>query len=136
MKDEQQEEAFKVVDKRRFTESGEAKEAGEEPKQVEQPKASPENSSEGDIPGPEGMGDLNFSTFVMSLATQTMVMLGEIPHPETNLITANLDAAKQTIDILAILENKTAGNLDANEEQLLHEILSTLRLAYVKKANG
>ena len=48
----------------------------------------------------------------------------------------NLDAAKQLIDILGVLEEKTKGNLSAEEEKLLGDILASVRMAYVGKAKG
>jgi hypothetical protein len=75
---------------------------------------------------------INFSSFLMGLATQTMVCLGEIPDPTTNKKDKNLPIARQTIDVLSLLEEKTKGNLTQDETMLFTEILSSLKLTYVK----
>jgi hypothetical protein len=79
---------------------------------------------------------LNFSAFLMGLATQTMVCLGEIPDPTTNQKAKNLPVARQTIDVLSLLEEKTKGNLTSDETTLFTEILSSLKLAYVKASKN
>ena len=78
------------------------------------------------------MQELNFSSFVVSLATQALMQLGEMPVPEGVNIPKDKDAAKQTIDILSILSHKTTGNLDDSEAKLMEEILHNLRMAFVK----
>ncbi len=76
--------------------------------------------------------EVNFSSFVIGLATQVMMMLGEIPHPETGQLMKQTDAAKQTIDVLAVLEAKTKGNLSKDEQNLLAEVLASVRIAFVQ----
>ncbi len=88
--------------------------------------------------GPEHVGDaaafgeMSFSTFVMGLTTQALMHLGEIPDPVDQRVMHDLPAAKQMIDLLGILRDKTKGNLDAAEEQLLGEVLYDLRMRYVE----
>lgn len=77
--------------------------------------------------------DINFSSFVMSLATQAMMQMGELPPPEGMRIPVDIQAARQTIDILSILKTKTSGNLDQFEAQLFEEVLHNLKVAFVKK---
>jgi hypothetical protein len=77
-------------------------------------------------------GTLDFADFVASLGTQTLIHLGHMPHPETRLVAKNLEAARQTIDILGMLEEKTRGNLSEYEEHMLEEVLANLRLAFVR----
>ena len=79
---------------------------------------------------------MDFPSFVVSLATQAMMMMGAMPNPETNQIAENLEGARQTIDILAMLEEKTKGNLSSEESQLMTEVLSSLRLGYVRMRSG
>lgn len=76
---------------------------------------------------------VSFITFVLSLAQSAMVLMGEAPDPETGTYMTNLPQAKHTIDILAMLECKTRGNLTPEENSVLSGILCELRLAYVKK---
>jgi uncharacterized protein DUF1844 len=80
-------------------------------------------------------GGIDFYTFVLSLGSSALVHLGDTPHPETGEpAPANLPLAKQTIDILVMLREKTKGNLTAEEEQFLEHLLTDLRLRYVERA--
>ena len=80
--------------------------------------------------------DLDFSTFVISLASSTQVNLGAMPHPETNRTAQNIPAAKQMIDILTMLQTKTRGNLTEAETALLEQVLFSLRTHYVRVVEG
>ena len=76
---------------------------------------------------------VTFLGFVLSLAHTAAVHFGDVPDPVSGqTIPANLPAAQQMIDILALLEEKTRGNLTAEERQLLDQILYELRLRYVE----
>lgn len=75
--------------------------------------------------------EMTFETFVLSLGTATMVALGEIENPVTKKKEKNLEAAKQHIDILEILVNKTAGNLSDQENKLLSQILYETRVKFI-----
>lgn len=83
-----------------------------------------------------GPVELDFSTFVISLATSAQVGLGAVPHPETNQAIQNFPAAKQMIDILALLKEKTRGNLTEDESSLLDQVLHNLRIHYVRAMEG
>jgi hypothetical protein len=74
---------------------------------------------------------LDFGTFIMSLGSSVLVHLGEIDHPEHNAAQQNLALAKQTLDILAMLREKTRGNLTKEEGELLEHLLYDLRMKYV-----
>ncbi len=76
---------------------------------------------------------VTFSTFILSLSSSAMVHLGEAPNPETGEAGVNLHLAKHTIDILAMLQEKTSGCLDGDEARLLEGILYELRLKFVMK---
>lgn len=78
---------------------------------------------------------IDFSTFVLSLSSSAAVHLGLVPHPEDKIHSRNLPMAKQTIDILTILQNKTKGNLTGEEERLIGEVLYNLRMAFVRESN-
>jgi hypothetical protein len=73
-----------------------------------------------------------FSTLVMSLSTQALMCLGEIPEVAGQPPLRDLAAARSVIDLLAILETKTRGNLDAGEAALLERILYDLRMRFVE----
>ena len=77
--------------------------------------------------------EVNFPTFIMSLNASALVHLGVIEDPATGQSTKNLPMAKQTIDILSMLEEKTRGNLAKDEEDILRNILYDLRIAYVRQ---
>lgn len=79
------------------------------------------------------MPDINFSTFILSLNSSALVHLGIQTDPTTGSTSENLPLAKQTIDILAMLEAKTRGNLDEDEKKLLTHVLYELRMLYVKQ---
>ena len=79
----------------------------------------------------ETLPDIDFGTFVMSLASSVLVHLGEITHPESSADETNLALAKQTIDILGMLQDRTRGNLSQEEDQLLTNLLYDLRMKYV-----
>lgn len=82
----------------------------------------------------ESAPEITFATFVVGLSTQALVHLGELPDPHTNQSAADLPAAQQLIDIIAMLENKTRGNLDHDEQAMLKSILFDLRMKYVERA--
>lgn len=76
---------------------------------------------------------IDFSTFILSLNSSVLVQLGLIEDPATGQKTKNLALAKQTIDLLALLEEKTRGNLTTDEENILKNLLYELRMIYVKE---
>lgn len=82
--------------------------------------------------GEQELPSIDFSTFVLSLSHSALLHLGEAPHPDTNRLEKNLPLARQTIDLISLLEEKTKGNLTGDEERLLHQILFDLRMRYVE----
>lgn len=76
---------------------------------------------------------INFSTFVASLNASALLHLGIIEDPSSGTKNKSLPMAKQTIDILSMLQEKTTGNLSEEEENLLKNILYDLRIMYVKE---
>jgi hypothetical protein len=75
---------------------------------------------------------VTFSTFVLGLSTQALLHLGEIPNPVTRKLETDLDAARQLIDILGMLAQKTRNNLEPGEQSLLESALYDLRMRYVE----
>ncbi len=75
---------------------------------------------------------VDFSTFVFSLATGAFIQLGEIPDPATGKKEKNLELARQNIDILLLLKNKTKGNLSSDESQMLESLLTQAQLKFVE----
>ncbi len=72
---------------------------------------------------------IDFNTFVLSLSTSALMHLGKLPGSDD--VTVNLAHAKQSIDCIALLEEKTKGNLTGEEERLISEVLYDLRLRFV-----
>mgnify|MGYP001599922285 CR=1 FL=1 len=79
--------------------------------------------------------EANFSNFVLSLASQTVIHLGMQKNPMTGKKEINLEQANYTIDILQVLQEKTKKNLDKEEENLLNGILYDLQMRYVKMSS-
>jgi len=77
-------------------------------------------------------GDIDFSSFIVSLGTQALMQLGLVNAPDGTKIPKDVVAAKETIDIIAMLETKTRGNLSADEQKLVTEVLHSLRLGFIK----
>jgi hypothetical protein len=100
------------------------------PQESEAQAESSSDKSQDETPLPE----INFPTFVVSLNASALLHLGAIEDPTTGQTDKNLPMAKQTIDILSMLEEKTAGNLTTEEENLLKNILYDLRIIYVKES--
>ena len=125
-KDEGQEKGFVVKDKRfsaRKEAEGESqvKEGG----RIEEP---PKEDTKQEIPLPE----ISFINLIFSLSTSVLIQLVEIQDPVTQQLAKNLPLAKQTIDLIGMLKEKTKGNLTSDEEKLLENILYDLRMRYVK----
>ena len=80
----------------------------------------------------DALPEINFSTFVMGLSTQALMHLGEIANPISNQVETDVPSAKQMIDILGLLRDKTRGNLSASEDRLMEDILFDLRMKYVE----
>ena len=79
---------------------------------------------------------IDFTNFILSLASSVQIQMGIVPHPETNKTEMNLPGAKQTINILELLQEKTKGNLTDEEHKLLEGLLFDLRMRYVTLSQG
>lgn len=77
-------------------------------------------------------GPITFSAFLMGLASTALIHLGEAPNPETGQAERDLALARQFLDLLAMLREKTRGNLTAEEQQLIDGLLADLRLRFVE----
>ena len=120
---EKQEKGFTVKDKR-FS-------AQREEDSKEETKGK-EIHAEGS-PGQETiLPEINFINFLFSISTSALIQLGEIEDPISRKIDKNLPLAKQTIDLIWMLKEKTEGNLTPDEAKLIENILFDLRMRYVK----
>lgn len=80
----------------------------------------------------QSLPKIDFSSFILSLYSSGLVQLGKVEDPSTGEKTINLDLAKHTIDMIAMLEEKTKGNLNEEEENLIKALLSEIRMAFVE----
>jgi hypothetical protein len=159
--DNQEEVTLKVVDRRKFNPDGSLKEGvviepaevkkEEEPKPQQAKPAEPspqapadsassadnsefedayaEGDNMDDVPGVDDPA--SFVNFLSTLATNAAAALGAVPHPATGKRTLDLDSGKFWIDVLAMLREKTSGNLHEKEQRLLDSLLADLRMQYV-----
>ncbi len=153
---EKEPETVHVVDRRRFTDQGERRKDVEESDHAQEtahvlnsPPSPPRSEPAAATPPPEsraaretrrtaepalpgGEHKMDFETLVLSLSTTAMYQLGLVEGPDQAPIPADLQAARQTLDMLAVIEEKTRGNLSTREQQLLEQALYELRLTYVQ----
>lgn len=126
---------FKVSDRRLFTEDGELRE--ESSKEASNQTFVRES---GDVPhlSQNAPNDaempMDFQALVFSLSSTALFQLGIAPDPVTGKVEKDLTSAKETIDILGILQDKTKGNLTPEEAHLLNDCVHDLRMAYLKVA--
>lgn len=116
--EESKERGFTIVDRR-----------GEETER--EAPASDSAAKAQETPGP--LPPVDFSSFVLSLATSALYHMGLVADPQTGQHPEpDLPLARQTVDTLALLEEKTRGNLTDDEQKLLESVLAELRLRYVE----
>ena len=128
-----EDKGFKVVDRRRVG----VDEPAPEPPTPDVAAPEPTRASLLRRPAPQSvheqiLGPIDFQTFLVSLASSALIHLGEASDPETGKTDASFPHAKQTIDLLALLQQKTAGNLTPDEARLLQDLLRDLRLRFVQ----
>ncbi len=141
--DEKEEKGFVVKDRRKISLEDTKEEPGTEPIQEEtkdkEAAKSRQDAAEDSQRGQEErrppLPEVTLSTFIFSLSSSALMHLGDIPDPETAGVRVDLPLAKQIIDTLGMLQEKTKGNLDPNEDNLLKTVLYDLRLRYVQKSS-
>ena len=128
--DQNKEKDFKVEDRR--TSSGDEGQQADPP-EPENVSGNGKETDAGPVPNEE-TGDpvkVDFSTFIFSLFSSALIQLGDMADPITGSMDPNLVAAKQTIDILDIMREKTAGNLTEEESKLLENASAELKWKYI-----
>ena len=151
---------FQFVDRRRFDSSGLERDVGpvqiipvvegsetSEPSgqearsagvSTEAGKESPKASRKDEEFRPEASSnpedEVTLTSFIMSLATQTMVQLGEMDPPVGMEIPIDVESARHTIEIISMLQRRTKSTLSADESRFIVEVLHTLRMSYVRKS--
>jgi hypothetical protein len=134
----EEEKGFVVKDKRAFDEKGDLKEKEEQgekvEKEVEKEKEEPEDQSAGEDTITRQFPEVNFSSLIFSLSSTALFHFGEVADPRTGEKKKDLSLAKHTIDTIAMLKEKTEGNLTEEEKKFLESILTDLRWRYVKNS--
>jgi hypothetical protein len=133
MEEKKKDSGFVIKDKRHFGESSDEKpqeESGKAEAQEQQPGQEEPRQAHDDE---HNYPIINFTNFVLSLSTSALFHFGDFPETEGGTPQKNLPAAKQTIDILDMLREKTNGNLDKNESDLIQGVLYELKMRYVKE---
>jgi hypothetical protein len=136
---EQKPSGFTVTDRRTFTPSGEehppeAPPAAEPRSEATRSEATRSEATRSEASKP--LPPVDFSTFVLSLGSSALMHLGELENPASGKPQKDLGMAKHTIDLLSMLQAKTKGNLNAQEDKLLESLLFDLRLRYVSAAKA
>ena len=128
--------SFTVTDRRAFDASGERKEdVPAQPKPTEPARPGAEATDADRRAEREAARTLppaDFATLVLSLGSSAVAYLGEAPAGDDKKLARNLPMAKHAIDLLSVLEEKTKGNLNPEEKQILESLLFDLRLRYVE----
>jgi hypothetical protein len=124
--DEIQGNGFTIKDRRAFDTEGKVKEEVKE--EAKEEKKAGEWKEKEFTPLPE----VNFSSFVLSLSSSILLHLGEIADPQSGEKRKDLALAKQTIDIITLLKDKTKGNLTDDEKELMEHLLYDMRMRFVK----
>ena len=126
-----EEPSFVIRDRR-----GRSDSTREEPPASPSPEAAPRPSI--DTPGdaPHSGPPVTFSSFVFSLGTSSLMLMGETLDPQQPAMEVNLPQAKEMIDILSMLEEKTKNNLSTEEASVLRDMLYTLRMKFVSLSPG
>ncbi len=125
----EEEQGFVIRDRRASGATEPAPAASSTVKEPKQPTASSPESSQMP-PSPP----VTFSSFVISLGSSSLMLMGEQLDPHQAPIPVNLPQAKEIIDLLSVLEGKTIGNLTSDEQTVLRDMLYALRMKYVTLA--
>lgn len=140
MAEKEEDKGFSVKDRRVFSQEGAVREdaepeaaGGERKEEPSRRREAPEEGGKGEEKLETPWPEMNFSGFVLSLHTSALFHFGDFQDPRSGERKVDLDAAKQTIDILSMLKEKTAGNLTENEQRLIDGALFELRMRYVKE---
>lgn len=126
----EQEQGFVIRD-RRASVGGEAAPATASTTHESQPAAAVTTESSQSVPTPP----VTFSSFVISLGSSSLMLMGEQLDPQQPSMPVNLPQAKEIIDLLSVLEDKTKGNLTSDEQTVLRDMLYALRMKYVTLAS-
>jgi hypothetical protein len=125
----EEEKGFVIKDKRSLDEKGDLKDRRVKEEAPEREAKQEKRAEEADkIPLPE----VNFNSLIFSLSSSALLHLGEIADPQTGGKKKDIPLAKHSIDIIAMLKDKTKGNLTEEEQKFVESILADLRWRYVR----
>lgn len=149
--EEHEKKAFRVVDRRRFNSEGEAR--ADAPERPEPPPAPPPRPAppreaqpqrtDARAPGEQPAesappkqqqrgGGMDFISFIASLATNALAALGALPEARAQGMPVSIEMAREYIEIIAMLQEKTRGNLSREEEAAMQRVMTELRMVYVE----
>lgn len=132
---EEDTKSFVIRDRRgRGDERTESSGAGPSPSSAAQAEFS-RSAAAGPAHDQEPRQPVTFSSFIFSLGTSALMLMGEQLDPQQGRMPVNLPQAKEIIDILSMLEGKTKGNLTGEEQSVLTDMLYALRMKYVDLAS-
>lgn len=100
------------------------------------PEPPPAASHHADTHGHAGHLPVNFSSFVISMGSSALMLMGEQLDPQQSAMPLNLPQAKEIIDLLSMLEEKTRGNLTPDEQVVMKDMLYALRMKFVSLTSG
>jgi hypothetical protein len=100
------------------------------------PQPAPAESHQADAHGHAGHLPVNFSSFVISMGSSALMLMGEQLDPQQPTMQLNLPQAKEIIDLLSMLEEKTRGNLTPDEQVVVKDMLYALRMKFVSLTSG
>jgi hypothetical protein len=127
-------QAKPVVKEEERTSQAEPEEKEEERTSQAEPEEKMEEAPPGETEQDQktALPEISFANLIFSLSTSALIQLGEIKDPATRQAEKNFPLAKQTIDLIGLLQEKTKGNLTPEEAQLMEHVLYDLRMRYVK----
>jgi hypothetical protein len=125
----EQEQGFVIRDRR-----GAGAESASDAASAQKPAASAAASETSGSKEPPGL-PVTFSSFVISLGSSSLMLMGEQLDPQQQSVLVNLPQAKEIIDLLSVLEEKTKGNLTPEEQTVLRDMLYALRMKYITLAS-
>ena len=139
----EEEKGFTIKDRRFFSEDGSTREPEEnEPEPAGQKEAGPRDKETEAPKGPAGkprekearyaLPPVDFSGLILSLSHAALMHLGQIPDPQTGQTHEDHEMARHSIDTISMLQEKTKGNLTPEEQKLTDNVLTELRLAFVR----
>jgi hypothetical protein len=136
---------FKVSDRRHFTVEGEARDDAPEERQEPEPQPEPsapqaassgKDSATSTEPPPGSRHEVDFGSFIISMAAQAGALLEGIPESEGGAGKPDLEGARSIISVLEMLRDKTEGRRTPEEDRIIEAVLYELRMGFVAKARA